>query len=303
MEFINRLLYRVSKLFENTYTLKIISKFFDLLSQLWPYVLTGILASTLLLFILPHERFSKAFNSQKKRIVFAASLLGAISPVGTYAVIPVIGSLFKTGTRKGPLTAFMVSSPLINPMLFILTSGAFGLRMAAARAASSIILGSTAGLIVLSWEKGQTGAAPNTGFKKIEPTMKNFLLHLKKQSLFITKVFSVSLLVASAASVLVPPDIVARVMGGSNIYSILTAAALGVPLYACGGGSIPIMQVMSQLGMSAGPILAFFISGPATKASTLVSLFACIEKKIIAVYLAVSLSGAVLFGLLFGVLY
>lgn len=50
------------------------------------------------------------------------------------------------------------------------------------------------------------------------------------------------------------------------------AATIGVPLYACGGGTIPILQEWLWSGMSMGSAAAFMITGPATKITNLGAL-------------------------------
>ncbi len=50
------------------------------------------------------------------------------------------------------------------------------------------------------------------------------------------------------------------------------AATLGVPLYACGGGTIPLLQQWLLSGMSMGSASAFMLTGPATKITNLGAL-------------------------------
>ena len=47
------------------------------------------------------------------------------------------------------------------------------------------------------------------------------------------------------------------------------ASTVGVPLYACGGGTIPLLQEWLRSGMSIGSAAAFMITGPATKITNL----------------------------------
>ena len=47
------------------------------------------------------------------------------------------------------------------------------------------------------------------------------------------------------------------------------AATIGVPLYMCGGGTIPLLQQWLVDGMSMGSAAAFMITGPATKITNL----------------------------------
>jgi uncharacterized membrane protein YraQ (UPF0718 family) len=50
------------------------------------------------------------------------------------------------------------------------------------------------------------------------------------------------------------------------------AATVGVPLYVCGGGTIPLLQQWLASGMTMGSAAAFMITGPATKITNLGAL-------------------------------
>jgi uncharacterized membrane protein YraQ (UPF0718 family) len=47
------------------------------------------------------------------------------------------------------------------------------------------------------------------------------------------------------------------------------AATIGVPLYVCGGGTIPLLQQWLTSGMTMGSATSFMITGPATKITNL----------------------------------
>ena len=49
-------------------------------------------------------------------------------------------------------------------------------------------------------------------------------------------------------------------------------ATIGVPIYACGGGTIPLIRQWMLQGMSLGSAAAFMITGPATKITNLGAL-------------------------------
>lgn len=57
--------------------------------------------------------------------------------------------------------------------------------------------------------------------------------------------------------------------GGNEALGVLMAATIGVPLYACGGGTIPLLQQWLWDGMPMGSAAAFMITGPATKITNL----------------------------------
>ena len=63
-----------------------------------------------------------------------------------------------------------------------------------------------------------------------------------------------------------------RIFGANEAWGVLMAATIGVPLYACGGGTIPLLQSWLMDGMSLGSAAAFMITGPATKITNLGAL-------------------------------
>ena len=74
-------------------------------------------------------------------------------------------------------------------------------------------------------------------------------------------------------------------------------AALGVPLYLCGGGTIPILVMWLASGMSPGAAVAFMLSGPATKINNLAALKAILGLKHFAYYLGFISVTALILGL------
>ena len=78
--------------------------------------------------------------------VIPASLLGIASPLCMYGTIPIAASFSRGGMRHDWLSAFMMSSILLNPQL-ILYSGALGGQMLAIRIISCFFVGSSRGFV------------------------------------------------------------------------------------------------------------------------------------------------------------
>ena len=70
----------------------------------------------------------------------------------------------------------------------------------------------------------------------------------------------------------VPQDLMVNVFGGNEAWGVLMAATIGVPLYACGGGTIPLLRQWLWEGMSMGSAAAFMLTGPSTKITNLGAL-------------------------------
>ena len=299
------LLYQLERIFSRTYTYRILDNFLELLRELYPYLLAGILVIAVLQRRLPSLVRFKVLRSAGTLNILAAALLGMAAPLPVYLAVPLSVSLIAAGFPAPVMVAFLFACPLIDPNLFLLTYGAFGWPMAAARAVSALALGFFAGLLCRRFA-GRLSLfpkrAPETGSQAKPAAMikeRPFLTALWRQSLFILKIFSVSLLISAALKALVPPEFVRSLVGQSSSFSILLAIALGVPFYQCGGASIPIMQALYELGLGKGAILAFFISGPATKLSALYAFREGYGDRFLLLYLAYTLAGAFLAGVLF----
>ncbi len=73
--------------------------------------------------------------------------------------------------------------------------------------------------------------------------------------------------VAALLTALVPADALTPYLGG-GLSAMLVAVVVGIPLYVCATGSIPIGLGLIAAGASPGAVLAFLIAGPATNAAT-----------------------------------
>lgn len=247
-------------------------------------------------------------------LITLASIIGIISPMPVYVVIPLIVILFKVGIPAPVLFSYLISSPLMNPVIFSLTAGALGLEMAIARSVSALSLGISAGYALFRFNASGrlncifSEGAPATEKRKYcyEKTfasfIKTFLYESYRLFFFAGKYFVLGILTAAAVKTLIPATFIIKRLGNSPSVSILLAVAAGVPLYACGGGTIPVMKILLGLGMNKGAILAFFISGPATKISTLVTLNAAIKREAFMLYLIIAFTDATVFGFFYNTL-
>lgn len=84
--------------------------------------------------------------------------------------------------------------------------------------------------------------------------------------------FLIGIILSALFQRYVPADLMTDLFGGNEAFGILMAATVGVPLYACGGGTIPLLQQWLWEGMSIGSAASFMITGPATKITNLGAL-------------------------------
>lgn len=293
-------------LFYMTYTYRIIVDAWALFLELLIYLVIGIIFTALFQAFINKQKLSAYVARNPHLSIIGAASFGVISPLGTYICIPMAGSLYKKGTPLGPLMAFLVASPILNPTIFMLTLGAFGYEMAIVRLITGILLGAIAGYIFLFLGK-KVGQVKDDSDKVATKTtnsdkknyLQRFLKELKGATLYMLKYFGLAILIAAAIKNLITTEQVEWILGSGSVASVIFATGAGIPLYSCGGAAIPVLYQLSEMGMTQGAILAFFISGPSTRISNLIILGSVFNIRILSIYLSVVLIGAVASGLLY----
>lgn len=234
--------------------------------------------------------------------IIPASLLGVASPLCMYGTIPIAASFREKGMREDWLAAFMMSSVLLNPQL-IIYSTALGTTVLTIRVVSCILCGVMAGTFVHFFYKNQSffdfsgfeeqadrDTDPNLFFR----LLKNIWRNIKATGLY----FLLGILLSALFQRYVPADAFAELFGNQRGFGILLAATIGVPIYVCGGGTIPLLVEWLDAGMSIGSATAFMITGPATKITNLGALKIALGMKKFVYYLLFVVVFALLSGFL-----
>ncbi len=271
--------------------------FFELWWKLLPYIIISIALNVLCSRYVRTKRWLNP-NSNEYLSIIVAALAGLVSPLPTYAAIPIGLSLMPAGLPFSAVVAFILSSPLMNPTIFFLTATQIGLEMALARTVSAFILAVVGGVLTAKFFTRMYQEQPAAVSLRQRPN-KTLLQDIAGNAKYIAKYFSLALLISSAVRALIPPETIAHLLGGNGKVSTLIAIGMGVPFYTCGGSAIPFMETLMELGMKKGPMLAFFIAGPATKLETLYAFKSQLGTKVLIFYLALTLIFSYFAGIVF----
>lgn len=112
--------------------------------------------------------------------------------------------------------------------------------------------------------------------------LKNLWRNVKATGLY----FLAGILLSALFQRYVPAEAMTALFGGNEALGVLMAATIGVPLYACGGGTIPLLQQWLWEGMSTGSAASFMLTGPSTKITNLGALKIVLGVKRFLLYLA-----------------
>jgi uncharacterized membrane protein YraQ (UPF0718 family) len=265
--------------------------------------------------------------------ILPAALLGAVSPLSMYGTVPVAASLLSKGMREDWVVSFMMCSILLNPQLIVYT-GALGPVATVLRVVCGLLCGLLAGVLVRAfgsrgWSSASRTARPCIrGWSSASRTARPCIRGTQKQTFFKLGAFErmanrdtdpnigirllkntfrniratgtyffVGILLAAVFQRYIPAEAIDG-MFGRNGLGVLIAATVGVPLYACGGGNIPIISAWMGQGMTLGGAMAFMTSGQAMKITNLGAVKIILGAKHFIFYIIFNMGFAVLFGVL-----
>lgn len=237
--------------------------------------------------------------------IVPSCILGIISPLCMYGTIPLASALAKKGMREDYIASFCMASILLNPQL-IIYSMALGNTLLVIRIVSCALCGVVAGILIYIFYMRRDKKFFD--FSKFDEPIRNrdtdqnlfirYLKNLWRNVKATGPYFLMGILLSALFQIHVSETIITKIFGGDEAYGVLMAATIGVPLYVCGGGTIPLLKDWLSRGMSIGAATSFMIIGPSTKITNLGALKICLGIKNFIIYIAY----AVIFSLISGII-
>ncbi|MEM1098623.1 MAG: SO_0444 family Cu/Zn efflux transporter [Planctomycetota bacterium] len=291
--------------------------FWSVLAEMAPWLVIGFaLAGLLWVFVKPAwvARHLSAEHGQGKWAVVKASLMGVPLPLCSCGVIPVGTSLHKQGASKGASTSFLISTPQTGVDSILATYALMGPVFAVIRPAVALASGVLGGWLVDAVDRqddprSKDSSEPSSCTSASCCGTNETLMHdaswwVKVKSAarygFVTlpsdlvvSLF-IGLLLAAALTSLLGGDALSNWFDGP--WGVLFAVLVGIPIYVCSTGSIPIAVALLAMGASPGAALAFLIAGPATNAATVAVVGGALGKRTTLIYAASVLATAITAG-------
>lgn len=281
------------------------------LMGLLPYILAGIVLGEILRNLSWLEKLNHWCHKATFTSILIAVILGIISPLCTYGTVPLVLMLARKGFPLPPLLTFLISSSSLNPQLFFVTWGGIDIELALVRLGTVLLFSLLAGMLlsiipvksILTSEgiegnhqvKLHTGYSPDrTGFKRSLRGMWNELKYIGWYMI-------IGCILGAVIEVFVPAEWFSGLFRSKPLGSIMVAAILGVPVYVCGGGAIPLVNSLLTKGLNPGAALAFLTVGQTVRITPLFALAALVRVKYILIYVLAVLLFAVLIGLLYSI--
>jgi hypothetical protein len=264
---------------------------------------------------------ARAFEGREVRMIFLAATMGGLSPFCSCEVIPFIAALLALGAPLSAVMAFWLASPLMDPAMFLITSGTLGFDFAIAKTIAALGTGMLGGFIVKSFAQspvfadplknapGNQGCgcgtnpfsgSPEWAFWRDETRRKAFRDTFVENALFLGKWLLLAYLIEAIMLRYIPAELIAGVLGGTGIVPILLGALVGAPAYLNGYAAVPLVDALLEQGMSNGAAMSFVIAGGVSCIPAAIAVWALVKPRVFFAYLLIALASATLAGIAWG---
>ncbi|QGX97352.1 permease [Roseovarius faecimaris] len=283
-----------------------------------PFIVFAVLAVAYLKATGAETLLARAFEGRQARMIVLAALLGGLSPFCSCEVIPFIAAMLALGAPLGAVMAFWLASPLMDPAMFLITSGTLGWEFAIAKTAAAIGIGLMGGFATMLTatspvfadplrEKPQVGGCcgvkkpfegtPVWRFWGEAPRREAFKASALDNGAFLLKWLALAYVIEALMLQYVPAEWVAQVLGGEGVGPIILGALVGAPAYLNGYAAVPLVDALLTQGMTQGAAMSFVIAGGVSCIPAAIAVWALVKPRVFAAYIGYAMLGAVLAGL------
>ncbi|AXI48860.1 permease [Sulfitobacter sp. SK012] len=263
---------------------------------------------------------ARAFTGSPTVMILIAAAVGGLSPFCSCGVIPLIAALLAMGVPLSAVMAFWLASPVMDPSMFLLTTGVLGIEFAIAKTIAALSLGALGGFVVHFLSRsgalsdplrdgvgngGCGGAKVRTAqpivwkFWSDDARVAKFWREGIKTTLFLAKWLTLAFILESLMLAWLPADLVARSLGGTGLAPIGIATLVGVPAYLNGYAALPLVGGLMGQGMAPGAGMAFLVAGGVSSLPAAIAVWALVKREVFCLYLGIALAGSFAIGLLF----
>ena len=293
------------------------------LANTLPFIAFAVLAVAVLKATGADALVARAFVGRESRMIVLAALVGGLAPFCSCEVIPFIAALLALGTPVSAVMAFWLSSPLIDPAAFLITAGALGWPFAIGKTAAAVGVGLLGGFAMQAAVRAgffavpvkprdsggccsapsAFGGTPEWRFWGKAERRRVFADETKVNALFLLKWLTLAYLLESLMLAWLPAEAIAGAVGGEGLMPIVIAALVGAPAYLNGYAAPALVAGLIEQGMTNGAGMAFMVAGAVSCIPAMTAVYALVRRPVFAAYVGLGFAGAVLSGIVFGVLF
>jgi len=254
---------------------------------------------------------ASALGDKPRGMVLVAALVGAASPFCSCGVVPIIAGMLRAGVPMAPIMAFWISSPLMDPTMFVLTAASLGLEFAIVKTIAAVAMGWFAGAITHGMvQRGlltdllrdappkTCSSSPRTLHLTVQwkvwqsnTARSDFAKSVASNAWFLGRWMVIAFLLESLMVAYLPGEKVTAWLG-QGVAAIPLAVAIGIPSYLNGFAALPLVSGLISLGMHPAAALAFLVAGGVTSVPAMAAVWGLVKPRGFVLYLGLALSGS-----------
>lgn len=263
---------------------------------------------------LPPHKIKKLFAKQKFGVGnFSSAILGAITPFCSCSSIPIFVGFLKAEIPLGIAFSFIITSPLVNEVVFVLMGGTFGWKIATLYALSGIILGVVAGMVIGKMKlekevilKFNENAGKDLSLEYMPKSLEGKIQYSLKEGFATFKklwlVIAIGVGVGAIIHGYVPTEFFQQYLNINSLLAVPIAALVGIPIYAGCSTLIPIVFALVGQGIPLGTALVFMMSIAGLSLPEAIMLKKVMTMKLLAIFFGTVATGIVIIGYLFNLI-
>jgi uncharacterized membrane protein YraQ (UPF0718 family)/copper chaperone CopZ len=270
------------------------------------YLLLGFGVAGVLHVFFPESLIRRQLGQSSFGSVLKATLIGIPLPLCSCGVVPVSAALRTKGASKGATVSFMIATPQVGADSFMITYSLLGWVFAFFRIAAALITSLSAGILVniFGGKNPVSGrASPIPGPRESISDRLGTLVPYIEYTLLgsIANSLVAGIILAGLIAAIIPADFFSHYLHG-DFLSMVIMMLVGIPMYVCATASTPIAASLVLKGMAPGAALVFLLTGPATNAVTIATVYKRLGLRSVVIYLGAIAGVSLALGYLLNVL-
>lgn len=237
-----------------------------------------------------------------------AALLGTVTPFCSCSSIPIFMGFTSAGLPVGVTFSFLISSPMVDLGSLVLLMSIFGARVAVVYVLLGLVIAVIGGTVIekLKMDRYVEDFIKNAPHIEVEGrklTRRDRVLYAKEQLLGTIRKVAPYILIGVGIGALihnvVPQAWVEWVLGGDNLFAVILATLVGVPMYADIFGTIPVAESLLFKGAGLGTILSFMMAVTTLSLPSMIMLKKAVKPRLLGTFIAICIIGIVVVGYFF----
>ena len=243
-----------------------------------------------------------------------AGLLGIVTPFCSCSAIPLFLGFVEAGIPLGVTFSFLIAAPMINEVAVIMLFSLFSWKVGVIYIVTGLAIAITSGWIIgklklerwlQDWVLSARFGVSQGGNEQltIDDRISVGVQAVKDIFSKIWVYLIIGIAVGAVVHGYVPEDYLASLMGKSRWYSVPLSVLIGVPLYSCSAGAVPIASALIEKGVPLGTALAFMMSVIGISLPELIILKKVLKLPFILTFVGIIASGIMLVGYLMNAIF